>query len=171
MTAERRALAELESLCGLDDSRARRLEKALAIICTTVNAPLAKVLELDESGSDLIVRVGLGWQDGVVGRATVPATSASTAGYALRQRRAVIFNDIQGTSRFTDATLLRSHNVRSSVAVRIMADGGPVGVLSVHELSLRQFSDRDAAFIEQAADMIAQILTDSTARAGTRPRL
>lgn len=158
MTAERRALPELASLRNDDRSSASRLQVALAIICKTLNAPLAKLLELSASGNDLVVRSGVGWEDGVVGRTIVPATTASIAGYALRHPQAVIFNDVQGTARFTDSILLRSHNVRSSIAVRIVAQGRPIGVLSVHELTLRRFSDGDAAFIERAAPIIADLL-------------
>lgn len=159
MTPEHRALAALESLRTTDDHDGGRLEAALRIICKTLNAPLGKVLELTDSGTALLVRSGIGWNDGVVGRATVPATSASTAGYALRHLHAVIFNDVQGTARLTDATLLHAHNVRSSVAVRLVAEGRPIGVLSVHELTLRRFTDSDAAFIEEAARTIAPLMT------------
>jgi GAF domain-containing protein len=156
VTPERRALAELDSLRDSTLSHAARLETALVIICKALNVALAKILGLNDSGNELVVRSGVGWRDGVVGYATVPATTTSAGGYALGQRRAVVFNDIQGTARFTDATLLRSHNVRSSIAVRIAVEDRSIGVLSVHELSTREFSDRDAAFIEQAAPIIAQ---------------
>jgi len=161
VTAERRALAELEALRNAPGADNVRLDTALAIVCRTLNAPLGKVLALRDSGDYLLVRSGIGWRDGVVGCMVVPATNASTAGYALRHPRAVIFNDVQGTARFTDATLLHSHDVRSSVAVRLVADGRPIGVLSVHELSLRRFSDRDATFIEQAASIVADLMRDS----------
>jgi GAF domain-containing protein len=152
------ALGELRELVSATESGDTRLDSALKIIGAALETPLAKVLELVASGNHLVVRAGVGWRDGVTGQVTVPVGPTSSAGYALTHDRAVIFDDIQGTRRLTDATLLRSHNVMSSLAVRIADGRGVLGVLSVHERRRRRFSSGEAAFIEAAAAIVAALM-------------
>ena len=151
------ALAVLERLAAESESEPR-LDRALRVICDAVRAPLAKVLELEPAADVLRVRAGIGWREGVAGHAIVPAGRSSSAGYALAQERAVIFEDIQRTRRFTDATLLRSHNVTSGIAVRLVREGRAFGVLSIHELRARQFTSHDVQFLEIAATLVAKLM-------------
>jgi GAF domain-containing protein len=109
---------------------------ALAIICLGLEVPLGKVLELDRDGKLLLVRAGIGWRQGIAGYATVAANTTSIAGYTLRQAGVVVFDDVKETSRFTDAHLLRSHDVRGTLATRISRKGKPWGVLTIPRKNL-----------------------------------
>ncbi len=152
------ALARLRALCATQDADSTRLEQALRVVAGALGTPFAKILELEKSGELLVVSAGIGWRKGVAGYATVPAATSSSAGYVLRQQRAVIFDDIQRTRRFTDATLLRSHNVTSSLAVRIAGQDRVLGVLSVHEQAPRRFTSHEASFLEEAATILADLM-------------
>ncbi len=145
-------------MSGAPETGLARLDRALALICDALGAPLGKILELDQSGSSFVVRAGIGWRDGVAGHATVSAAVTSTAGYALAQPQAVIFDDVQRTSRFTDAALLRSHDVIGSLAVRIKGRERPRGVLSMHDHGRRKFTAQDAAFLEAAALLVLELM-------------
>ena len=101
---------------------------------------------------------GASEREAIVGGTTVPATNRSAAGYALGCRGSVIFDDVQRTRRFTDATLLRSHDITSSLAVQLVANGRVLGVLSVHAIRPRTFTGRDASFLEEAAPIVAGFL-------------
>ena len=127
------------------------LELALAIICLGLEVPLGKVLELDREGKNLLVRAGIGWRQGITGHVNVPATTTSIAGYTLGQTGVVIFDDVKETSRFTDAHLLRSHDVRGTLATRISCKGKPWGVLTIHEQIRRRFSSQEIQFLKDAA--------------------
>ena len=152
------ALGDLCELVPPAESGSVPLDSALAIIVRALGTPLAKILELDASRGLLVVRAGVGWREGVTGSVTVPVGFTSSAGYALAQDSVVIFEDIQRTRRFTDATLLRSHDVTSSLAVRIADERGVLGVLSVHERRPRRFSAGEVAFIEAAAALVAALM-------------
>ena len=134
------------------------LASALAVVCDALQSPLGKVLELTGSGDLLAIRVGLGWNEGVAHSVVVTAATTSTAGYALAQREAVMFDDVQGTKRFTDAALLRSHRVTATLAVRIETASGVRGVLSVHERTSRRYTTSEATFIEAAALIIGALM-------------
>jgi GAF domain-containing protein len=58
---------------------------------------------------------------------------------------------VKETSRFTDAHLLRSHDVRSTLATRISRKGKPWGVLTIHEQRRRRFSSQEIQFLKDAA--------------------
>jgi GAF domain-containing protein len=145
------ALDELRGLTNSPHAQRNYLELALAIICLGLEVPLGKVLELDRKGELLLVRAGIGWGQGVTGHANVPAATTSIAGYTLGQTGVVIFVDVKDTSRFTDARLLRSHDVRGTLAIRISCKGKPWGVLTIHEQIRRRFSSQEIQFLKDAA--------------------
>jgi GAF domain-containing protein len=145
------ALDELRGLSNSPQTQRNYLELALAIICLGLEVPLGKVLELDRTGKLLLVRAGIGWGEVITGYANVPATTTSIAGYTLGQTGVVIFVDVKDTSRFTDARLLRSHDVRGTLAIRISCKGKPWGVLTIHEQIRRRFSSQEIQFLKDAA--------------------
>ena len=145
------ALDELRGLTNSPQTQRNYLELALAIICLGLEVPLGKVLELDRKGELLLVRAGIGWGQGITGHVNVPATTTSIAGYTLGQTGVVIFVDVKDTSRFTDARLLRSHDVRGTLAIRISCKGKPWGVLTIHEQIRRRFSSQEIQFLQDAA--------------------
>lgn len=160
----RNALDQLRELSTLQERKPDFLHAALGIICEGVQVPMGKVLELVNEGTLLVVRAGVGWRDGVAGHATVPANAASIAGYSLTQTGVIIFSDVSGTSRFTDAHLLRSHGVRSSLAARVLCKGEPWGVLTLHEQRRRRFSPHDIDFTKAAALQLGDLIATSAAR-------
>ena len=158
-----KALDELGRLSTLPQTQRNYLELALAIICLGLKVPLGKVLELDREGKALLVRAGIGWREGVTGYATVLANTTSIAGYTLGQTGVVIFDDVKETSRFTDAHLLRSHDVRATLATRISRNGKPWGVLTLHENRRRQFTSKEIQFLEDAAVELGALIEDREA--------
>lgn len=145
------ALEELRGLATPPDTQRDYLELGLEIICLGIEVPLGKVLELDPEGKSLLVRAGVGWRQGIAGHVSVPANTRSIAGYAFGQTGVVIFEDVKETSRFTDARLLFSHDVRGTLAIRISCKGKPWGVLTVHEQVRRRFTSQEIEFLQDAA--------------------
>jgi GAF domain-containing protein len=145
------ALDKLRPLSNSPQTQRNYLELALAIICLGLEVPLGKVLELDREGKLLLVRAGIGWRQEISGHVTVPANTKSIAGYTLGQTGVVIFEDVKATSRFTDAHLLFSHDVRGTLAIRISCKGKPWGVLTIHEQIRRRFSSQEIQFLKDAA--------------------
>jgi hypothetical protein len=66
------------------------LQDATRLVSDVVEVDLVKVLELLPDGRNLLVRAGVNWNPGVVGRATIPADGGSSAGHALRTDAPVI---------------------------------------------------------------------------------
>lgn len=160
----REALDELRRLSTSPQTQRDYLESALAIICLALAVPLGKVLELDREGKLLLVRAGIGWRDGVTGHATVLANATSIAGYTLEQTGVVVFDDVKETSRFTDANLLRSHDVRSTLAARISRKGQPWGVVTLHEQRRRQYASKEIQFLKEAAAELGVLIESKEAQ-------
>ena len=65
-----------------------------------LEAEYCKGLEYLPSDNRLLVRAGVGWDEGVVGSASVGADLASPAGYALHTGKPVISNHLENEQRF-----------------------------------------------------------------------
>ena len=151
-------LLRLRQLAVSSSSEQRFLDMTIRAVCNGLKTPLGKILELDSDEEQLLVRAGIGWRDGVVGYARVATKPTSQAGLTLALREPVMFDDLRGTRRFTDALLLRSHGVVSSLSVAIATDDQLVGVLSVHTLEPRSFSSVEARFLTDVAAIVGDAL-------------
>lgn len=151
------ALDQLRAMGRLAGNRDDCLESALAGICDALRVPMGKILVLTGERDVLRVRAGVGWNPGVTGQTTVVANDTSIAGYSLARKGVIIFSDVTDTRRFTEAHLLREHGVRSSLAVRILNEGKPWGVLTLHERERREFSREEMAFVTAAAIELARL--------------
>jgi PAS domain S-box-containing protein len=146
------------------------LEKMLAKSVQGVQQELAvelvKVLELVPGDKELLLRAGVGWAPGLVGKLHVPVEAHSQGGYSLSKGQPVVVDDLRADTRFGIPQLLREHGVVSGISVIIAGrNGRAYGILGAHSRSLRKFTERDVAFLEAVANVIAaatqQRLADS----------
>jgi two-component sensor histidine kinase len=123
-----------------------------------LEAEYCKVLEYIPAENRLLVRAGVGWSEGVVGSATVGADLASPAGYALRTGKPVISNHLENEQRFKTPELLVEHGIRRAMNVILQGDGSPFGVLEVDSKYEGEFSERDIAFLQGAANILGMAI-------------
>ncbi|HEY7220300.1 MAG TPA: PAS domain S-box protein [Candidatus Binatia bacterium] len=124
-------------------------------VTRTLGVEFCKILELQPDGEALLLRAGVGWKEGVVGRTTVAVGSQSQAGYTLATNAAVIVEDLPSETRFNDPTLLRDHGVVSGMSVVIPGSGRPFGVLGAHSSGRRKFQGEDIHFLESVAHILS----------------
>ena len=123
-----------------------------------LGAEYCKVMEYMPAENRLLVRAGVGWDEGVVGRATVGADLASPAGYALRTGKPVISNHLENEQRFRTPELLLEHGIRRAMNVILQGDGSPFGVLEVDSRSEGEFGGHDIAFLQGAANILGMAI-------------
>jgi two-component sensor histidine kinase len=123
-----------------------------------LRAEYCKVLEYLPNENRLLVRAGVGWDEGVVGRATIGADMASPAGYALHTGKPVISNHLENEQRFRTPELLVDHGVRRAMNVILQGDGSPFGVLEVDSRSEGEFGEHDIAFLQGAANILGMAI-------------
>lgn len=123
-----------------------------------LRAEYCKVLEYLPTENQLLVRAGMGWDEGVVGSARVGADLASPAGYALRTGKPVISNHLENEQRFRTPELLVEHGIRRAMNVILQGDGSPFGVLEVDSRSDGEFGEHDIAFLQEAANILGMAI-------------
>ena len=132
------------------------MAEAVSVVARTLGLRHVKVLELMPGGDRLLLRAGIGWKDGLVGRATVDVGPDSQAGYVLRSREPVVVADLGTESRFRGTSMLHDHGIVSGVSVMIHAPHGPYGILSAHSPTPRVFSPEDVSFVQAIANVLAE---------------
>ena len=151
-------LAELGVVALRGTSFMELLDKAVQLAAEGLEAEFCKILEYIPSEKRLLMRAGVGWDAGVVGKASVGADLESPAGFALHTGKPVISNQLENEQRFRTSELLASHGVRRAINVILQGDGVPFGVLEVDSKSEGDFSEKDIAFLQGAANIIGMAI-------------
>lgn len=134
------------------------LNLTVSLVAEGLEAEYCKVLEFLPSDNRLLVRAGVGWDEGVVGSATVGADMASPAGFALHTGKPVISNHLENEQRFRTPELLIVHGVRRAMNVILQGDNAPFGVLEVDSKSPGEFGKHDVAFLQGAANILGMAI-------------
>ncbi len=132
----------------------RLFESACRAVAEMLEADLAAVLEATPGGGFLL-RAGVGWREGLVGRATVGSGTNTQAGYTLIAGEPVIVADLDREGRFRGEPLLREHGVVSGASVVIPGTPTPSGVLSIHTRTARSFLGEDVFFLQSVANVLS----------------
>jgi two-component sensor histidine kinase len=157
-TRQQELLAELGVFALRGASLDRLLDKAVAVTAEGLKADFCKVLEHMPEAHRFLIRAGVGWDEGVVGRATVGDDLASPAGYALRTNKPVISNHLDHEQRFRTPEILQRHGIRRAMNVILQGEGRPFGVLEVDSKSDQEFETADLAFLQGAANILGMAI-------------
>jgi PAS domain S-box-containing protein len=149
------AVAELgQRALGSTDLQ-QLMEDAVGLVAEVLDVEYSKVLELLPDAEELMLRAGVGWDEGLVGRATVGAGRDTQAGYTLLSEEPVICEDLRSEERFRGHRLLHEHGVRSGMTVIIRPEGRSFGILGTHTRERRVFTEDDANFLRAVANVLA----------------
>ena len=157
-TRQQAAVAELGLQASVSDDLQALLEEVVALVARTLEVEYVKIVELLPDGEQMLLRAGVGWREGLVGRATEPAASNSEVGYALRYEAPVVVEDVHAETRFEPSELIRDHGIVSGMTVVIYGqeeEEEPFGVLCAHSASRRTFSEDDVNFLQAVANVLA----------------
>src|SRR5437870_3335677 len=144
------------------------IDAAVALVARVLEVDFSCVLELRAPSRTLVLRAGVGWREGSVGRTVVPATPDTRAGYVLRSPGAVVVEDLAAETRFGSAPLLDVHGVVSGLSVIIHGKERPFGILGAHSARRRAFTSHDVHFLQAAASVLATAIDRATAEEALR---
>ena len=172
LLAQQTALARFGELALHSDNLEEILHDACRLVAEGLGTDLAKVLELQPDGRTLLVRAGVGWEPGVVGKVTLSASEGSSEGHALRTGDPVVSLAVPEETRFPVAAFVVEHGVQSLVNVVVIgADGRPpYGVLEVDSREHRDFAEDDISFLRTYANMLAAAVERLRAHEEVRAR-
>jgi PAS domain S-box-containing protein len=148
-------IAELGRWALTEDDLSALVEMVVETAARTLGVEYSEVLELLPEGGALLLRAGVGWKEGLVGRATVGSGLDSQAGYTLFTDGPVVVEDLRAEKRFGGPPLLHEHEVVSSMSVVIRGRERPFGVLGAHTKSRRTFTVDDVNFLRGVANVLA----------------
>jgi two-component sensor histidine kinase len=151
-------LAELGVFALQGASFGALLDETARLTAEGLEAEFSKVLEYLPHENRLLVRAGVGWDAGVIGSASVGADLDSPAGYALHSGSPVISNHLKDEQRFRTPELLLQHGIRRAMNVILQGESKPFGVLEVDSRSEGEFSERDIAFLQGAANILGMAI-------------
>ncbi|WP_299811625.1 PAS domain-containing protein [uncultured Roseibium sp.] len=153
---QQKAIAELSAMALRDETLETTLNLIVEKISEVLHCPLVKVLKLVPEADGLLLSNGVGWQDGLVGTATVDIDEGSQAGFTLLSKDTVVVDDLLAETRFSGPDLLIAHGVRGGISATIAGLGSrPYGVLGVHTTVCRKFGPSEVEFVASAANIIA----------------
>ncbi|WP_265110200.1 PAS domain-containing protein [Halosolutus halophilus] len=158
---QQEVVAELGQQALECDDIDRLLHDATVAVRDALEAEYCKVLERCPGGDEVRLRRGVGWQDGLVGSATVPTDRDSQAGYTLLVEEPVVVDDLATEERFSGPDLLLDHDVTSGISVVIGSLEDPWGVLGVHTTDHREFTEHDATFVQNVANVLASAIDNA----------
>jgi PAS domain S-box-containing protein len=143
----RRGLAETDLQAFMDE--------AVELTARVLALEYCKVMEFPPGGDRLLLRAGVGWEEGLVGRATEELGFGSQAGYTLHLDEPVVVEDLRSETRFSTSALLREHGVVSGMSVVIGGSDRHFGVLGAHAGQRRTFTEDDVNFLRAVANVLA----------------
>jgi PAS domain S-box-containing protein len=143
-------LAKFGELALRSDDLDEILTEACQLVGHALGTELAKVMELKEDGETLLVRAGVGWKPGVVGKVTIKAADNTSEGVALHTGEPMISPDIDQETRFRYPAFLTDN-----VLIIGGKDRPPFGLLQVDSRTPRQFTGDDIAFLRSYANLLA----------------
>jgi two-component system cell cycle sensor histidine kinase/response regulator CckA len=135
------------------------MNEAVGLVAQTLEVEYCKIMELLPKQEGLLLRAGVGWKEGYVGREIVPLRTDSQAGYILLSGSALIVEDFRAETRFRPPPLLLEHGVVSGMSVVIGSLEHPFGILGAHTSNKREFSRDDVNFLQAIANVLATTIT------------
>ena len=167
---QQEAIAQLGERALEGVQPAALMESAVSLVAELEGADHACIWELSKDRRALRRRAGVGpdRRDPVRG-ATAPLDSH--AGAALESGLHVIVDDWKTESRFSMPPALRGLGVRSSLAVVIDGRRSPFGVLDIHSAQPQRFTPQDVAFVQSAANVLADAIDRRAAEEELRRRV
>jgi PAS domain S-box-containing protein len=162
------AVAELGQSALASKDLGSLLAAAARLLADGLGVEYAKVLQLEPDGRSLRLAAGVGWREGLVGEAVVPADRGSQAGYTLLCGEPVIVEDLRSESRFRGPHLLTDHGVASGMSAVIRGAEKPFGVLGAHTRRRRRFTQDDVHFLQSMANVLADAVLRQRAEEALR---
>jgi len=165
---QQEAVAQLGQQALAGAPVAELTDAAVALAARALEVEFASLLELRPESRTLVLRAGVGWRAGAVGRTILPADADSHEGYVLRSTGQVVVEDLTSERRFGSSPLLTPHGVVSSLSVLVHGKDRPFGILGAHTPRRREFTIHDAHFLQAVANVLATAIDRARTEAALR---
>ncbi|MBV6626921.1 MAG: response regulator [Rivularia sp. (in: Bacteria)] len=142
------------------------MDETVALVAQSLDVEFCHILEILPSGNVMLLRAGVGWNEGLVKLALLSFNDSPTD--ILFTKEPVIIEDLCQETRFNTPTLLKEHGIISGVSVPILGVNKTYAVLGVYTSQKRAFNQDDIYFLQAVANVLSgaieKILTQTTLR-------
>ena len=159
MIKRQKVLADFGDFALRNEDLDEVLAEACRLVSEALGTHLAKVLEIEQNGQCLLMRAGVGWKPGFVGKLRLPMKERSSETYSIKAVKPVVTQDISKEDRFEFPDFLKEHGAVAIVNVPILLPGGkPYGLLQVDSREPRDFGEDDIAFLQTYATVLGPVI-------------
>ncbi|HWY77991.1 MAG TPA: ATP-binding protein [Verrucomicrobiae bacterium] len=134
------------------------LNHAVTLIGQTLEVEYCNILELQDDGKHFLVRAGVGWMEGYVGKSLIGAGQESQAGFTVVSGEPVVVTDLRLENRFKIPDMIQEHGVVSSVTVTVQGHNRPFGVLGIYTTRTRIFEEEEVHFLLAVTTVLAMAI-------------
>ena len=156
------AIAKLGQSALTNKDISTLMDETVALVAQSLDVEFCHILENLPSGNAMLLRAGVGWNQGLLGLALLSFDNS------LVTREPVIVEDLREETRFNSPTLLEEHGIISGATVPIFAINGNYGVLGVYTNQKRTFKQDDIYFLQAIANLLSgaieKTFTETTLR-------
>ncbi|UPV73572.1 PAS domain S-box protein [Halorussus limi] len=134
------------------------MNEAVELVADALDNEYAGVLEYRPGEDDLLVRAVFGWDDDLVGAASIGTERDSQAGYTLLSEEPVVVENRATEDRFAGDSLLDSAGAVAGISAIIGSPEDPWGILGAHTTRERSYADYDVQFVQNIAHILATVI-------------
>lgn len=135
------------------------LTEGCRLVAEALDTPLSKIIQIEARQNTGLVRVGIGWNSGVLGHERVSLSDNTSEAFAIECGEPVVTQDVANETRFRFPQFLLDHGVRAIVNVPILLPGPvPWGLLQVDDRKPRDFGPEDIKFLKVYAMVLGPVI-------------
>jgi diguanylate cyclase (GGDEF)-like protein/PAS domain S-box-containing protein len=171
VTEQRMVQSQREAVAGFGlwalqgASEQELIRRAVELTAEFLETDSAAVYESMHDGSDeAVIRSAVGWLRDLIG-ARIPTPPDSPAMVTLIERRPHLVDDYAQEPSFPGKAELEEAGVKSSLGAPIQGDDAPWGFIGVTSERIGRFAERDVAFIQAMANVLAAAIKGGRAEA------
>jgi PAS domain S-box-containing protein len=159
MVMRQRVLADFGDFTLRSDSLDEVLAEACRLVGEALGTRRAKVLETEHEGQSLLVRAGIGWEPGIVGKLRLKMSEHSSETFSIKAGKPVVTQDIRKEDRFEVPAFLADAGVVALVNVPIFLPGRRAyGLLQVDATEPRDFGEEDTEFLRTYTTILGPVI-------------
>jgi PAS domain S-box-containing protein len=154
------ALAEFGQGALTDLDPRALIDEAVVLVARTLDVDFSNVLELRPDEGELHVLTAAG-REGAAKHLEISVPLDSQAGYTLRSNGPITVEDLRAETRFSPSGRLLASGVVSHITVVVHGADRPWGVLGALSRSPRVFTEDEATFLQNVANVLGSALVRS----------
>ena len=131
------------------------LTEACRLASEAAGTEHAAIIEIQDGGRSLLVRAGVGWTPGIVGRVRLGMAERTAERFSIEAGTPVVMQDVRTEDRFELPGFMQEARVAALANVPVILPGGKAyGVLQVDATEPRGFGPEDVGFLRACAAIL-----------------